>query len=82
MLEPEPAFIMGMMFGGLLLWFVQSLAARRRRRPETGRRLASALLGDRGPVRDFGDLYERVAVLERITTDPAGRTAAGIERLR
>lgn len=81
-MEPEPAFILGLMVGALLLWFVQSLLAARRRRKETGQRLAAAATGDPGRLREIEELHARLAVLERIATDPANRTAAEIERLR
>jgi len=81
-MEPEPAFVMGMMFGALLLWFVQSLLAARRRRKETKDRLAVAAATDPGRLREIEELHARLAVLERIATDPANRTAAEIEKLR
>jgi len=81
-MEPEPAFVMGMMFGALLLWFVQSLLGARRRRKEAESRLASAATTDRGRLREIEELHARLAVLERIATDPANRTASEIEKLR
>lgn len=81
-MEPEPAFVMGMMFGALLLWFVQSLLASRRRRKDTDVRLATAATTDSGRLREIEQLHARLAVLEQIATDPASRTAAEIEKLR
>lgn len=81
-MEPEPAFVMGVMFGALLLWFVQSLLGARRRRRETEARLAQAATTDGGRLREIEELHARLAVLERIATDPAGRTASEIEKLR
>ena len=81
-MEPEPAFIIGMMFGALLLWFVQSLLGARRRRKETDVRLAAAAVSDPGRLREIEELHARLAVLERIATDPANRTASEIEKLR
>jgi hypothetical protein len=81
-MEPEPAFVMGMMFGALLLWFVQSLLGARRRRRDTEARLAQAATTDGGRLREIEELHARLAVLERIATDPAGRTASEIEKLR
>ena len=81
-MEPEPAFVMGMMFGALLLWFVQSLLRARRGRKETEQRLAGAATTDGGRLREIEELHARLAVLERIATDPANRTAAEIEKLR
>ncbi|HWT12877.1 MAG TPA: hypothetical protein VN231_09005 [Allosphingosinicella sp.] len=80
-MEPEPAFVMGMMFGALLLWFVQSMLRSRRRRRQADP--ASAGVGtERGRLREIEELHERLAVLERIATDPAQRTASEIEKLR
>ena len=82
MTEPEPAFVMGMMFGALLLWFFQSLIGSYRRRKEAGARFAAAVVNDKGRLREIEELHERLAVLERIATEPGSRTAAEIERLR
>ena len=81
-MEPEPAFVIGMMAGALLLWFVQSLFAARRRRRQAAERLALAATTDGGRLREIDELHARLAVLERIATDPANRTAAEIEKLR
>lgn len=81
-MEPEPAFMIGMMFGALLLWFAQSLLARRRRR-RAELPAAAAPEGADGPrLREIEELHARLAVLERIATDPAARTAAEIYKLR
>lgn len=82
-MEPEPAFVMGMMFGALLLWFVQSLFRSRRLRKQAEEKLAATDVptGQRR-LREIDELHQRLAVLERIATDPADRTAAEIERLR
>jgi len=80
-MEPEPAFILGMMFGALLLWFARSqLQAWRRRRAAAP--AAAADESDRQRLREIEALHARLAVLERIATDPAERTAAEIDRLR
>ena len=81
-MEPEPAFVMGVMFGALLLWFVQSLLGARRRSREAQARFAQAATSETGRLREIEELHARLAVLERIATDPAGRTAAEIEKLR
>jgi hypothetical protein len=81
-MEPEPAFVIGMMAGALLLWLVQSLLAARRGRKEAEQRLAAAATSDPGRLREIEELHARLAVLERIATDPANRTAAEIEKLR
>ena len=50
--------------------------------PESGRRIES-LSAENGALKGKIDrLEERLAVLERIATDPAERTAREIERLR
>jgi flagellar motility protein MotE (MotC chaperone) len=86
-MEPEPAFIIGMMFGALLLWAAQHWLARRRERREataaTASVAAAARSGDDARrLREIEELHQRLAVLERIATDPAERTAAEIDRLR
>jgi hypothetical protein len=81
-MEPEPAFILGMMFGALLLWFAQSLVRARRGRRDAEQRIAAAVTSDSGRLREIEELHARLAVLERIATDPANRTAAEIEKLR
>ena len=80
-MEPEPAFVMGMMFGALLLWWIQSLLRSRRQRKSEGR-FAEAPADEQRRLREIDELHERLAVLERIATDPARRTADEIERLR
>jgi hypothetical protein len=82
-MEPEPAFIVGMMFGALLLWAAQHWLARRRERLAASRAAGADRLGDDARrLREIDELHQRLAVLERIATDPAERTAAEIERLR
>ena len=81
-MEPEPAFIIGMIFGALVLWFVQTLLRARRRNNEAEQRLPTAATSDSGRLREIEELHARLAVLERIATDPANRTAAEIEKLR
>ena len=39
-MQPEPAFVMGLMFGALLLWFAQSMFRSRRLRKEADTKLA------------------------------------------
>ena len=72
----------------LLLSFIRSrnriaeLRARSAHKPEAAREielLSQENAGLRGKV---GRLEERLSVLERIATDPAGRTAREIESLR
>ncbi|MFN3945976.1 MAG: hypothetical protein ACK4K7_13715 [Allosphingosinicella sp.] len=72
-----------MMFGALLLWFAQSLLRSRREKRLAAREEAAARgLDETRRLREIDELHERLAVLERIATDPAARTAAEIERLR
>lgn len=82
-MEPEPAFIIGMMFGALLLWAAQHWLARRRERQSAKAEARTIRAGDDAQrLREIEELHRRLAVLERIATDPAERTAAEIERLR
>ncbi|MDQ8755648.1 hypothetical protein RCO27_05350 [Sphingosinicella sp. LHD-64] len=82
-MEPEPAFVMGMMFGALLLWFAQSLFRSHRLRKESAAKLIAREHPDeQRRLREIDELHKRLAVLERLATDPAERTAAEIERLR
>lgn len=82
-MEPEPAFILGMTFGALLLWFAQSLLRLLRSRRQARPAVAEVPETDeRRRLREIDELHQRLAVVERIATDPAGRTAAEIERLR
>jgi hypothetical protein len=82
-MQPEPAFVMGMMFGALLLWWVQSMFRSRRLRKQAEAKLAAmGQPGDQGRLREIEELHNRLAVLERLATDPADRTAAEIEKLR
>ena len=82
-MEPEPVFITGLLVGALLLWFVQTLIRSRRRARDSEPLKASASAGSEQSRRnEIEQLHQRLAVLERLATDPAERTAAEIERLR
>lgn len=93
MMEPEPAFIMGMMTAAFLGW-VWRLWRRRHDRalaiklsvgPDTEdwRKQAAMLLEENGTLKTLiARTEERISVLERIATDPAERTAREIENLR
>ena len=82
-MDPDFAFMMGMATGAVLLAFLQLLlGGRRRRKASSARREAELETHDRGRVQEIAELRERLAVLERIATDPAIRTAAEIEQLR
>jgi len=54
----------------------------RQEAPETARRLEALTSENDGLKGQVRTLEERIAVLERIATDPAERTARDIERLR
>ena len=85
-MDSEPSFILGMIFGALLLWAAQSWLRRRRerrgQRPGFGAGRLAAGGEEARRLREIEELHQRLAVLERIATDPAERTAAEIERLR
>ncbi len=81
-MPPEPAFIMGMMVGALLLWAIQSWR-RRGRAAVLAKAREDALVEHNGRLNgELGELRQRLTVLEAIATDPAHRTAAEIELLR
>lgn len=50
--------------------------------PEAGRKIEFLAADNARLVAQVGRLEERIAVLERIVTDPANRTARDIEALR
>lgn len=87
-MPPEPAFILGLTFGVSNLLLVQAFARRKVRQALTA---ASPALQQEAMLRREEDerrmievdaLRQRLAVLERITIDPAVRTAREIEQLR
>ena len=87
--DPTPFFLMGMILGSMITIAIQAYGRRKVRK---------AIKDDKGvdPVRSVAllanenehqgqmivRLEERLAVLERINTDPAERTARAIEALR
>ena len=79
--------VMGMMFGGPALWGITDSVLKHRRemaqikygRTDETTRLATEKVELTETV---AHLKDRIAVLERIATDPARRTADEIERLR
>lgn len=87
--DPTPFFLMGMFLGSIITIAIQAYGRRKVR---------AAITDDKGvdPVRSVAllanenehqgqmivRLEERLAVLERITTDPAERTARAIDALR
>ena len=54
----------------------------RREDPEAGRRVEALVTENSGLKAQVARLEDRIAVLERIATDPAERTAREIEELR
>lgn len=85
--DPTPFFIMGMMVGTLVTLLVQFYGRRKVRQAGAKAPLdirATTLLADENE-RQSGmilRLEERIAVMERIATDPAERVHREIERLR
>ena len=87
--DPTPFFLMGMFLGSFITIAIQAYGRRKVR---------AAIKDDKGvdPVRSVAllasenehqgqmivRLEDRIAVLERINTDPAERTARAIEALR
>jgi hypothetical protein len=49
---------------------------------EQGKRVAAIVADHERQARELAELRERVAVLERLATDPAERTARAIDALR
>lgn len=87
-MPPEPAFIFGLIFGVIATLLVQAFGRRKARQAiasfDQQSRRDLTLLGSEN-ARQTGQidrLQERIAVLERITTDPAARTAREIDALR
>ena len=88
-MEPEPAFIMGMVLGWLVTLFVQAFARRKVRHAlktvpnvDANRTVALLVQDNDRQAAQIDRLQERLAVIERITTDPTERTARAIEALR
>jgi hypothetical protein len=82
-MDPDFAMMMGIVIGALLMGFIQLLfRGRRNRKVATSGREAELEADNRRRVREIEELHERLAVLERIATDPATRTASEIEKLR
>ena len=67
----------------IILTWMNNRHERRRWEAEHGQSGRRALESDNVRLREtVGELQERIAVLERIATDPAERTAREIEELR
>ena len=82
-MDPDFAFMMGMAVGAILIGLIQLFFGGRRKRKvvDAGRETRLTAENQRR-VREVEELRERLAVLERIATDPATRTANEIEKLR
>jgi hypothetical protein len=73
----------GFLAGMATMWFLQRLIGARRCRRRENEALRAELEGSgRSKVDEIEALHARLAVLERIATDPAERTAREIEALR
>ena len=87
-MPPEVGFILGLMLGTLATLMIQAFGRRKARIAVKAANLdadRSIKLLDSENERRTGQidrLRERIQVLERITTDPAERTAREIEALR
>ncbi|WP_435368434.1 hypothetical protein [Sphingomonas faeni] len=87
-MPPEVGFILGLMLGTLATLMIQAFGRRKARIAVKAANLdadRSIKLLDSENERRTGQidrLQERIQVLERITTDPAERTAREIEALR
>lgn len=91
-MPPEPAAILGFLFGVLLTLFIQAYGRRKARRAETEGATQAAAQAEHSlrllaadNERQSGQvlrLEERIATLERIAVDPAERTHRAIEALR
>jgi hypothetical protein len=87
-MPPEVGFILGLMLGTVATLLIQAFGRRKARIAVKAANLdaeRSIALLDSENARRTGQidrLQERIQVLERITTDPAERTAREIEALR
>ena len=87
-MPPEVGFILGLMLGTFATLLIQVFGRRKARIAVKAANLdaeRSIALLDSENARRTGQidrLHERIQVLERITTDPAERTAREIEALR
>ena len=82
-MDPDFTFLMGIAVGVLITVLIQLFSRRGRKRKvvDAGREAGLEAENQRR-VRQVEELRERLAVLERIATDPATRTADEIEKLR
>jgi hypothetical protein len=82
-MDPDSLFNLAFFGGMATMWVLQrgvnSWRAHRRRRREAKAELPGQ---EEARAEEIRALHERLAVLERIATDPAERTAREIEALR
>ncbi|HEX6375792.1 MAG TPA: hypothetical protein VFZ91_08720 [Allosphingosinicella sp.] len=82
-MDPDFVLSVGVVLGAGGLWILQRLLGwLRRPRPASAPREAAPEADERRRLREIDELHQRLAVLERIATDPAERTARAIEELR
>ena len=82
-MDPDFALSLGVAVGAGGLWILQRLLAALRRPERAAQPPAAAPDPDeRNRLREIEELHQRLAVLERIATDPAERTARAIDELR
>jgi hypothetical protein len=82
-MDPDVALSLGIVLGAGGLWIVQRLLRwLRSRAPEAAPLQAAPDSNETRRLSEIEELHQRLAVLERIATDPAERTARAIEELR
>lgn len=77
-MPPQPAFVMGMIFGALMFWLIQSW---RRRGQDLKASRAGADDRRYNESSEIAALARRTAALETIVTDPAQRVSREIANL-
>lgn len=87
-MPPEAAFILGLMLGTAATLLIQAFGRRKVRQalaaadPDFARKASLRDEEDERRLVELDAMRQRLAVLERITIDPAVRTAREIEQLR
>jgi len=87
-MPPEPAFLLGLIVGVAAILFTQAFARRKVRQALAAANPDIVLHGtlrreeDERRIAEVDAMRQRLAVLERITIDPAVRTAREIDALR
>lgn len=85
-MPPEPAFLIGILHGVILILLVQTYRRRKASKLAAQRgaeKPIDSLVAENKQLRgDVSTLANRIKVLERIATDPAERTAREIDALR